>query len=186
MTKMSYSEQLRHPNWQRKRLEVMEAANFNCEDCGDANTTLNVHHQRYVKGRLAWEYEIDELQCLCQPCHAKHHEQRDLLDLLLMNGFDRKPQAIGLLAGYCCAHLELGDELEIDAKRVAGDEFLAGAVAGLLRPRGSIGWPEIAAAIRSFCDPKSSGSVFNPNEEHLLRLMESSSESEADQSPDEK
>lgn len=35
MKKMTYTEQLQHPNWQRKRLEVMEAAEFSCELCGD-------------------------------------------------------------------------------------------------------------------------------------------------------
>ena len=71
MAKMTYFEQLRHPNWQRKRLEVMQAADFRCELCDDADSTLNVHHKRYVKGRLAWEYENQELQCLCQPCHGQ-------------------------------------------------------------------------------------------------------------------
>lgn len=172
MTKLTYSEQLRHPNWQRKRLEVMEAAAFSCESCGDTETTLNVHHRRYVKGRMVWEYERTELQCLCQPCHAQHHEHRDLLERLLMNGEGREAQAIGLLGGSYAAQLEIGDDLEREAMQVGGEDFLAGAVAGLMRPQGRIGWPEIAAAIRALYEP-ALRFPWNPAEEQLLQLMES-------------
>jgi hypothetical protein len=66
---MSYADLLRDPQWQRKRLEVMQAAGFACAECGDTTTTLNVHHTYYAKGRKPWEYELDELRCLCEPCH---------------------------------------------------------------------------------------------------------------------
>lgn len=168
MTKLSYSEQLKHPNWQRKRLEVMQGAGFSCENCGDTETMLNVHHRRYVKGRMVWEYELHELQCLCQPCHLQHHDNRELLERLLMNGVGREVTAIGLLGGYCAAILELGDDLEIDARAVGGPDYLAGAVAGMLQPRAGIGWPDIAAAIRGLLK----SSQLNPAEEGLLQLME--------------
>lgn len=169
MTKLSYSEQLKHPNWQRKRLEVMQAAAFSCENCGDTETMLNVHHRRYVKGRMVWEYERDELQCLCQPCHAQHHQHRELLERLLLNGEGREQMAIGLIGGACAAMLEIGEDLESEARIVGGEDFLSGAVAGLMRPQGHIGWPEIAAAIRSLFQ----GVSMNPAEENLLALMES-------------
>lgn len=73
MGKMTYAEQLAHPNWQRKRLEVLEDCEWTCQACGDTETTLHVHHKRYVKGRMAWEYKVDELQALCKDCHAKEH-----------------------------------------------------------------------------------------------------------------
>lgn len=60
MLKMAYRDQLLHPNWQRKRLEMLEAAGWECTSCGGAEKTLHVHHKRYVKGRMAWEYEADE------------------------------------------------------------------------------------------------------------------------------
>lgn len=74
MGKMTYAEQLAHPNWQRKRLEVLEDAEWTCQGCGETEITLHVHHKRYVKGRMAWEYETDELQALCKDCHAKEHK----------------------------------------------------------------------------------------------------------------
>lgn len=80
MKKLTYMEQLQHPNWQRKRLEVMNAAGFVCELCGDKDTMLQVHHRRYVKGRMAWEYEAGELQCLCKKCHGESHDSKDFFD----------------------------------------------------------------------------------------------------------
>lgn len=69
--KPSYYELLRHPEWQKKRLKIMEAAGFECADCGDGDTTLNVHHKYYEKGAKPWEYPDDALICLCEPCHER-------------------------------------------------------------------------------------------------------------------
>jgi hypothetical protein len=66
---MSYSDLLRDPRWQRMRLEVMQRADFACEECGDKTTTLNVHHTYYAPGRKPWEYEPESLRCLCERCH---------------------------------------------------------------------------------------------------------------------
>lgn len=67
----SFWAKYKHPNWQRKRLEVMELAKFRCEDCGEADSTLNVHHSYYEKGRDPWDYPTESLHCLCDPCHKK-------------------------------------------------------------------------------------------------------------------
>lgn len=83
MAKLTYSEQLKHPNWQRKRLERLELAGWECEGCGSKDITLHIHHKRYIKGRMAWEYENDELECLCETCHESHHALRERLDKAL-------------------------------------------------------------------------------------------------------
>lgn len=67
---MSYSDLLRDPRWQRKRLEIMQRDDFTCLECGDRTTTLNVHHTYYAKGRKPWEYENESLRTLCETCHA--------------------------------------------------------------------------------------------------------------------
>lgn len=72
--KPSYWELLKHPKWQRKRLEIMERAKFACEACEGAETTLNVHHTYYEKGRKPWEYPNESLKCLCADCHAELHD----------------------------------------------------------------------------------------------------------------
>ena len=98
---MTYAEQLKHPNWQRKRLEVLGAADFKCSCCGDSNSMLNVHHKQYIKGRKAWEYEVNELQALCDSCHRKEHENMDLINLIISSSNLEKSDLIFLLSGFC-------------------------------------------------------------------------------------
>ncbi len=78
--KASYYELLRHPNWQEKRLKVMSRAGFVCEECGEKEITLNVHHTYYEKGLMPWEYPDYSLRCLCEPCHKIAEERRVLLN----------------------------------------------------------------------------------------------------------
>jgi len=73
-SKPTYYDLLRHPNWQRKRLEVMQRAEFRCEKCDTADDTLNVHHRYYEKGKKPWEYPDDCFRCLCERCHHRIHE----------------------------------------------------------------------------------------------------------------
>jgi len=68
---MTYTEQLKDPRWQRKRLEIMERADFTCEDCDATDITLHIHHGYYEKGFAPWEYPQESLHCLCEACHEK-------------------------------------------------------------------------------------------------------------------
>lgn len=70
---MSYSDELKHPKWQRRRLEMLAAANFRCSRCQDGEKTLHVHHKQYRHGRPPWDYEDKELEVLCEPCHRHEH-----------------------------------------------------------------------------------------------------------------
>ncbi len=65
----TYSEKLRDPRWQKKRLEVMSRDDFTCQFCEDKESTLNVHHIRYIRGHKPWEYEPYYLITLCESCH---------------------------------------------------------------------------------------------------------------------
>lgn len=76
---LTYAEQLRHPNWQRRRLEILERDGFECQLCFDTETQLHVHHKRYFKGRKAWEYEDEYLITVCENCHHDAHETADEL-----------------------------------------------------------------------------------------------------------
>lgn len=67
----SYFDLLKSPHWQKKRLEILEAADFLCEECRDGESTLHVHHTYYGKGRKPWEYEDCFFQVLCEKCHQK-------------------------------------------------------------------------------------------------------------------
>lgn len=70
---MNYKDQIKHPKWQKRRLEIMDKDNFSCQICGDTENTLNVHHLHYHKGRDIWDYEDWELITLCDGCHEKEH-----------------------------------------------------------------------------------------------------------------
>ena len=80
MTKISYSDQLRSPRWQQKRLEVFDAYGFKCNCCEAREKMLHVHHKRYVKGRMAWDYDIVDFEVLCEDCHEEAHEAKKRLD----------------------------------------------------------------------------------------------------------
>jgi hypothetical protein len=99
--KMTYSEQLRHPNWQRMRLKVFEKAGFKCQICGDDETTLNVHHKQYIKGRMAWEYDITNFDALCENCHESTHESKArIMDVLACVPSVRWAEIADLLLGW--------------------------------------------------------------------------------------
>ncbi len=92
----TYYDQLRDPKWQKKRLEVMSRADFECEYCGAKDKTLNVHHSYYEKGLAPWEYQDESLHCLCEDCHRKRQDT----DLLLKRQIGRLEMDKEQLLGY--------------------------------------------------------------------------------------
>lgn len=67
---MTYSEKLKDPRWQKKRLQVLEAAGWKCEYCGLGDMTLHVHHLKYTGE--PWDAPAEDLEVLCE----EHHECR--------------------------------------------------------------------------------------------------------------
>jgi hypothetical protein len=65
----TYSEKLKDPRWQRKRLEIMQLDNFTCTVCEDKENTLNVHHWEYSKE--PWDAKNEDLTTVCRSCHEK-------------------------------------------------------------------------------------------------------------------
>jgi len=122
MAKLSYAEQLKSPHWQRKRLEVLEEHGFACQKCDDTEVQLHVHHVVYERGRLAWEYSGDELQCLCKSCHEEAHLWRQQIDSAI--------KAIGLEA---VASLAIGaSRISVAPNAIADPDFwMAGKVASM-------------------------------------------------------
>jgi len=100
----TYAEKLKDPRWQKKRLEVLNHYDFLCQICGDGESTLHVHHKQYIKGREVWDYDKEQLVCLCENCHENQHELdanfNDLIARLQLNGPGSKDEAYYLLAGF--------------------------------------------------------------------------------------
>jgi len=81
---MTYSEKLKSPHWQKKRLEILQRDNFSCQCCGDKESSLHVHHTKYIANTDPWEYDNDSLVTLCENCHSevtfKKREIKNLID----------------------------------------------------------------------------------------------------------
>ncbi len=97
-----WKDQYKHPLWQKKRLEALEKAEYSCQKCYDGESTLHVHHKRYIKGRKIWEYAVDELSVLCEGCHQETHAEQDALkEILARLHPEGLAEIVGLVAGYC-------------------------------------------------------------------------------------
>lgn len=73
MAKTSYSDKLKDPRWQKRRLEILERDGWMCQSCQDNESMLVVHHRFYEKGE-PWEAKDCVLITLCQQCHEQEHE----------------------------------------------------------------------------------------------------------------
>lgn len=89
---MTYSDKLKDPRWQKKRLEIMLRDKFTCQLCSATTATLHVHHLAYEKGKEPWEYEEKMLVTICVGCHEEETFERrqfeeQLIQLLRKNGY---------------------------------------------------------------------------------------------------
>ena len=80
---MTYSDRLKDPRWQRRRLEAMQAANFSCEDCGRRDQELQIHHTAYIRDANPWEYGAEHIMCVCSVCHQTRQKFEDTFRLAL-------------------------------------------------------------------------------------------------------
>ena len=68
---LSYKEQLTHPLWIKKRIEILERDNYCCQICGSELHKLEVHHLCYLPDFLIWEYDDELMVSVC----GIHHYQ---------------------------------------------------------------------------------------------------------------
>lgn len=66
---MTYSEKLRDPRWQKRRLDILNRDAWTCRECQRKDRPLHVHHCYYISGRDPWEYEDSVFLTLCEECH---------------------------------------------------------------------------------------------------------------------
>ncbi len=70
METKTYSEKLKNPRWQKKRLLIMQRDKFKCKLCKDEETTLNVHHLQYTE-KDVWNEPDKNLITVCEHCHIE-------------------------------------------------------------------------------------------------------------------
>lgn len=85
-----YSQKLRDPRWQKIRLEIFERDEWTCQSCHNTESTLVIHHRRYLLNAEPWDYPSDLLITLCEVCHENERTERpgnedDLLSMLRTN-----------------------------------------------------------------------------------------------------
>ena len=133
--KKTYSEKLKDPRWQKKRLKILERDEFTCQSCFDSESTLHVHHRYYIRGAEPWGYPNEALQTLCESCHEEEREfwpgaEAELIHAMkrnfsysetielavsILNGVENTPQHIPeVILGAMCytlTHPELQKEM---------------------------------------------------------------------------
>lgn len=93
LPRRSYSEKLKDPRWQKKRLEVFNAAGWRCQECRAEDQSLNVHHTLYPTGcEGPWDVPSELLLCLCET----HHRERQEVEQRILVGVARRLCALNL------------------------------------------------------------------------------------------
>jgi len=150
----SYFDFLKDPRWQKRRLERLEDARWECSNCGDGKSTLHVHHQRYIKGRKPWEYSDQELTVLCETCHSAAHDDKKLLERMSIEcGAQFADFCIGAAAGYFSANYQLSMELESEAKEGRELYYELGVGAAALESLGIDSWRQLIRHCASLENP---------------------------------
>jgi len=78
---MTYLEKLKSPQWQKKRLEILQRDSFTCQLCSDTETELQVHHLKYTGEPQ--DAPNEDLQTLCKHCHETETFVNKLSDNLI-------------------------------------------------------------------------------------------------------
>ena len=73
----SYQDLLKDERWQSKCKRILRRSRYRCEDCGQSDVSLHIHHTYYRYGRQPWQYPDGALLALCDECH----KQRDDVEL---------------------------------------------------------------------------------------------------------
>jgi len=81
-----YQQKLRLPQWQKRRLHILERAKWRCAVCSCDDLELHVHHLKYDAGKDPWDYPDENFLVVCRPCHEERiHKEgalfRDLPDV---------------------------------------------------------------------------------------------------------
>jgi 5-methylcytosine-specific restriction endonuclease McrA len=112
-----YSNKLKDPRWQKKRLEILQRDKWSCQQCGDEETELHVHHRYYEYNLDPWNYPDADMFSLCYLCHSKNHNLDKLIKKLMKNlGYDQKAR----VAGYIESMLNVVNDIRKNENYIEG------------------------------------------------------------------
>jgi hypothetical protein len=109
---MTYSDKLKSPHWQKKRLEILSRDEFTCQYCFDKDTQLQVHHLKY-EGSKPEETNSDYLITLCVDCHSvaeyfiKKHKSVPKIPLIELLRTVKQECVYGKLIFCACSDLKV-------------------------------------------------------------------------------
>lgn len=100
---MTYSEKLKDQRWQKKRLELLDAANWKCQrgNCHNPKDkpTLHVHHRVYLRNHDPWDYPDFAYTVLCDACHGVEQSHMERSHLAIATDRDLMLACVILQAG---------------------------------------------------------------------------------------
>lgn len=108
---MTYSEKLKDPRWQKKRLEILQRFNFTCGFCDSKEKTLHIHHGYYKRGFMPWEYPDEAYHCLCFECHESRTSTEDEIKFYLSS---LSSQELSMFMGIMYATLAIGVDAMVE------------------------------------------------------------------------
>jgi len=79
MSSTTYAAKLKDPRWKRKRRDLIIAAGCACEECGDKESRLQIHHKYHDHSLAPWEYPHKAMCVLCSGCKKARREYERLL-----------------------------------------------------------------------------------------------------------
>jgi len=79
MNRMEYEEYLKSEEWLIRSKKCKDNADNRCQLC-NSRYKPNAHHRSYLW--VGTEKEIEDLICLCEPCHLNFHGKRNITVLL--------------------------------------------------------------------------------------------------------
>lgn len=119
----SYYELLKHPKWQEKRLKIMERFGFQCENCGEKEVTLNVHHGYYEKGLSPWDYPDNSLYSLCENCHENAEKSKIFINRIIGKLGYHNSRLLGYVIGLYFSGLYYSDNDDEESIIINNDDL---------------------------------------------------------------
>lgn len=88
----TYTEKLKDPRWQKKRLEILNRDNWRCcvTGCFETEKTLHVHHLDYISGKEPWDYPDEYFMTVCENCHEEISNERPVFEKQIIKEFRLK------------------------------------------------------------------------------------------------
>jgi hypothetical protein len=113
--KKDFFADYKRPEWQKFRLEVLQYHDFACQYCGDDKSQLHAHHFYYKKDSKPWDYNVEEMRCLCESCHEDEHSNHIVTGAILgeRSFEDGKNAVLSSCAEYGGSYKDIVSILEV-------------------------------------------------------------------------